>query len=87
MPTKPKKPMVAMSKPSTVNHACIACPVNANGKPEANPRNKMAVKRRIAERSHCPNFMVVSISQSPVFVLQIALIMGELLGDVNIRNR
>jgi hypothetical protein len=45
MPTSAKKPIVAMATPSVVSHACIACPVSANGKPEVNPKNSIEMSR------------------------------------------
>jgi hypothetical protein len=36
--------MVAMSTPDTLSQACIACPVNAKGKPEAKPNTSTTTR-------------------------------------------
>ena len=46
MPTREKKPIVAISTPSSVNHACKVLSLKANGRPEAKPSNAMTVMRR-----------------------------------------
>jgi hypothetical protein len=50
-PTRLRKPMVAMSTPSALSHACIAWPVRASGRPEAKPRTVTATSRCSAVRS------------------------------------
>ena len=44
--------MVAMSMPSTVSQACIACPVSASGRPEAKPSSVTAASR-CSEAARC----------------------------------
>jgi len=44
-PTREKRPIVRMSTPSTVSHACNVPLVKAKGSPEANPKGNMTANR------------------------------------------
>src|SRR5690349_19260913 len=42
--------MVAMSSPSTLSHACMACPVSASGSPDAKPSSVTTINRCAAAK-------------------------------------